>query len=196
MAQYVQVLADFPDSPPPRIQALRWALQAYVSAATRGNYGQFVRSQHVDGSVTSFASGDPKCNKLVADAYAHGAGAGTSVAPTWGQEAVSGRGWPVKESEGNFWPPQSTHLADRGLNLRSLTNARPLRDPGDDKAKPELGDIIAFPPVERVGHTGLYLGRNVIVAAKEEGIELETIESEQAAHGGVVVIRKFNGSGQ
>jgi hypothetical protein len=95
----------------------------------------------------------------------------------------------------SLWPPQANDLANPSRNIRSLTNARNLRS-GDDKANPELGDIIAFPSTDGSGHTGLYLGKNLIVSAKETGIEVHPLECEQSQHGDVALIRKFTGSGK
>ena len=194
MQQYVAVVRSFEPPGPARMMALRWALSAYVGEESK-SYGRSQRSSHLAGSVTSFGIGNLKCNKLVADAYAVGAGAGLSIGADWFSEG-EGSGWPAQRQAGSVWPPQANHLADVTKNLRSLTNARPLRQPGEDKANPELGDIIAFPAEAASGHVGLYLGRNLIVSAKETGIEIGTVAAEQGAHGGSARIRKFNGSGR
>ncbi len=195
MAQFGQVTAEFSAAPPPRLFALRWALLQYLSPAASAGYSRWQRGQHVPGSVTSFGQGDYKCNKLVADAYAIGADAGLSIGTDWFGEG-RGTGWPALQQGADVWPPQANHLADPAKNLRSLTNARALRQPGEEKAKPELGDIIAFPGNAESGHVGLYLGRNLIVSAKETGIEIGPLEVEQLEHGNIVRIRKFNGSGR
>lgn len=194
MQQYVEVFASTAPPTPSRLLALRWTLNFYLSADAQ-NYGRWRRSEHARGSVTSFGNGDHKCNKLVADAYAVGAGAGLSVGTDWFSEGA-GTGWPAMQQGDDLWPPQSNQLANPAKNIRSLTDARDLRQPGEAKANPELGDVIAFPAAVGSGHVGLYLGRNLIVSAKETGIEIGPVEVESAAHGGIARIRKFTGSGR
>jgi hypothetical protein len=194
MSQYAKVAEELAKAPPARLLALNWALRQYVSTERQAAYTKARRSQHVDNSVTSFGTGDLKCNKLVADAYAAGANCGLSTGSGWYDEG-KGTGWPAMLKDGSLWPPQANELADSARNIRSLTNARNLRS-GEDKAEPELGDIIAFPAENGSGHTGLYLGKNLIVSAKETGIEVHPLEYEQGQHGGVVRIRKFTGSGK
>lgn len=194
LKQFKAVWADN-SVPPPRLKALAWALQLYAKESTRKSYGLEVRSPHVEGSVTSFAAGDYKCNKLVADAYASGAGCGLSIAAKW-DVAGRGTGWPALEEGENQWPPQANHLADPTKNLRSLTAARELGAADDPKAQPELGDIIAFPSSDGLGHASLYLGKGLIISAKSEGIEIHPLAFEQRSHGGLARIRKFNGSGK
>ncbi|HEX2750115.1 MAG TPA: hypothetical protein VHM91_19060, partial [Verrucomicrobiales bacterium] len=94
MNQYASVAAEFAKAPPSRLLALNWALRQYVTPAQRAAYAKPVRSQHVDGSVTSFAVGNLKCNKLVADAYAAGAVCGLSTGSGWYDEG-KGTGWPA-----------------------------------------------------------------------------------------------------
>jgi len=194
MAQFGEVVASFGGNVPPRILALRWALSQYLLPEASATYSRAQRGQHLPESVTSFAKGDHKCNKLVADAYAVGAGVGLAVGADWFSPGT-GTGWPAVQIGTDLWPPKANDLAEPDKNLRSLTDARPLRQPGEDKAAPELGDLIAFPAAQASGHVGLYLGRNLIVSAKETGIEIGPVEAEQAAHGNVVLIRKFNRSG-
>ena len=74
--------------------------------------------------------------------------------------------------------------------------ARPLRLAGEPKAAPELGDLIAFPARTGAGHVGLYLGKDLIVSAKETGVEIHPLAYERAMHDNIVVIRKFTGTGQ
>ena len=195
MEQYAVVQAEFAGRTPPRLMALRWALQRYLDEAGRATYGKAPRCPHTEGSVTSFGTDSLKCNKLVADAYATGAGKGLSTGPDWSGPGDK-TGWPAELLKGDLWPPQANRLADQKLNIRSLTNARPLRQPDEPKAAPDLGDLIAFPSSNGSGHVGLYLGKNLIVSAKETGIEIHPLEYEQALHGGVVVIRKFTGTGR
>jgi hypothetical protein len=195
MAQYGQVMAEHAAESKPRLFALRWALSQYVVEAARAGYARDVRNQHLEGSVTSFGAGNYKCNKLVADAYAVGAGVGLSVATDWTSPG-EGRGWPAMRDGKALWPPKANELARAGWNTRSLTDARILRQPGEDKAKPELGDLICFPSPTSFGHVGLYVGKDLIISAKETGLEIGPIEAETAAHGGIVRIRKFNGSGR
>ncbi len=195
MEQYVQVMAEHAAAPKPRLLALRWALARYVDEAARAGYAKDVRHQHLDGSVTSFAAGNYKCNKLVADAYAVGAGVGLSVAKDWTSPG-EGNGWPAMRDGTSLWPPKANELARAGWNTRSLTDARPLRQADEPKAAPELGDLICFPSEGQFGHVGLYLGKNLVLSAKETGLEIGPIEAETKAHGGIVRIRKFNGSGR
>lgn len=195
MEQYVSVQAEFAGGSPARLKALRWALQVYADEARRPLYAKAVRGAHVDGSVTSFGAGDLKCNKLVADAYAAGAGCGLAKGTDW-HTASDGTGWPAAKFDNSFWPPQANDLANPSKNLRSLTNARPLRQTGESRAAPELGDIIAFPASSGSGHVGLYLGKDLIVSAKETGVEIHPLAHEQALHGGIVLIRKFTGTGR
>lgn len=195
LEQYVSVQAEFAGRTPARLLAIRWALQVYADESRRPLYGKPPRCAHVDGSVTSFGTDSLKCNKLVADAYAAGAGRGLSVGSTW-NGAGSGTGWPAMKIGSDLWPPQANELAHQSKNIRSLTNARPLRLPGEPKAAPELGDLIAFPAESGSGHVGLYLGRDLIVSAKETGVEIHPLAYERATHNNIVVIRKFNGSGQ
>ncbi|HWB03827.1 MAG TPA: hypothetical protein VG796_12445 [Verrucomicrobiales bacterium] len=194
MKQYAAVVTELAKAPPSRLLALNWALRQYVIPARQAVYAKAARSQHVDGSVTSFGKDNLKCNKLVADAYAAGAGCGLSTGTGW-YDTGTGTGWPAMRDGDSIWPPQANDLANPAKNIRSLTNARNLRS-GDAKAEPELGDIIAFPLEGGAGHTGLYLGKNLIVSAKETGIEVHPLEYEQSQHGNVVRIRKFTGSGK
>ncbi|HEX2751438.1 MAG TPA: NlpC/P60 family protein, partial [Verrucomicrobiales bacterium] len=108
---------------------------------------------------------------------------------------IAGTGWPAMRDGDSLWPPQANDLAHPSRNIRSLTNARNLRS-GDDKANPELGDVISFPSTDGSGHTGLYLGKNLIVSAKETGIEVHPLEYEHSQHGDTTRIRKFTGSGK
>lgn len=144
MRQYAEVFAEFAPDPPPRLRALAWALSQYADPAARSAYAKARRHPHVDGSVTSFGKDTFKCNKLVADAYAFGAETGLSSGPDWFSEG-EGTGWPAEREGNDLWPPRANTLADPLKNLRSLTDARPLNQPGEDKAKPGLGDLIAFP---------------------------------------------------
>jgi hypothetical protein len=193
MEQYSAVQAEFSGRTPPRLMALRWALQQYCHEAGRASYGKAPRCPHTEGSVTSFGPDSLKCNKLVADAYATGAEKGLSTGTDWSGPGNS-TGWPAELLNGDLWPPQANRLADQKLNIRSLTNARPLRQPDEPKASPELGDLIAFPSSDGSGHVGLYLGKNLLLSAKETGIEIHPLEYERVLHGGVVVIRKFTGT--
>lgn len=195
MQQYLEVMAEFAAAPKPRLLALRWALSQYVTGPVRAGYAKDVRNQHLDGSVTSFGAGNYKCNKLVADAYAVGADVGLSTGKDWISPG-EGKGWPAMRDGNSSWPPKANELARANWNIRSLTDARLLRQPGEPKAQPELGDLIAFPSEGEFGHVGLYVGKNLILSAKETGIEIGPIEPETAAHGGIVRIRKFNGSGR
>lgn len=195
MEQYVQVMTQFATDPKPRLLALRWALTRYVDEDSRAAYAKDKRHQHLDGSVTSFATGNYKCNKLVADAYAVGAGVGLSVARDWTSPG-EGRGWPAMRDGNSLWPPKANELARAGWNTRSLTDARPLRLPDEPKAQPELGDLICFPSDGDFGHVALYVGKDLILSAKETGLEIGPIAPETKAHGGIVRIRKFNGSGR
>lgn len=195
MTQYVEVQNEFLGRTPPRLVALRWALIQYLNETERAAYAKAVRNQHKEGSVTSFGVNNLKCNKLVADAYAHGAGMGLSVGTTWDGPG-QGTGWPAQLIDGSKWPPTANRLANPAMNLRSLTNARTLRQPGEPKASPDLGDLIVFPTEGDHGHVGLYLGKNLIISAKNTGIEVGTLEKEKAEHQGIARIRKFNGSGR
>jgi hypothetical protein len=195
MEQYVQVMAEFAADPKPRLLALRWALTRYIDEDSRAAYAKDKRHQHLDGSVTSFAAGNYKCNKLVADAYAVGAGVGLSIANDWTSPG-EGRGWPAMRDGRSLWPPKANELARAGWNTRSLTDARPLRQPGEPKAQPELGDLICFPSDGDFGHVCLYVGKDLILSAKETGLEIGPIAPERTAHGNIVRIRKFNGSGK
>lgn len=195
MQQYLQVVADPAIAPRPRVLALRWALALYISEPTRASYGKEVRNHHVEGSVTSFPAGNYKCNKLVADAYAVGAGVGLSLGNDWTSQG-EGNGWPALRDGNSKWPPKANELARADWNVRSLTNARPLRMPDEPKASPELGDLICWPSKGEFGHVGLYVGKNLVISAKETGLEIGPIDAETAAHDGIVRIRKFNGSGR
>ncbi len=193
MGQYATVAAELGTLP--RVMALNWALRQYLTAGRRGLYAKAVHGPHLEGSVTSFGAGDLKCNKLVADAYAAGAGCGLSTGDSWYDEGT-GTGWPAKRDGASLWPPVANDLANPTKNLRSLTNARELRAAGEEKAQPELGDLICFPAEMGSGHVGLYLGKNLIVSAKETGIEIHPLEYEQAQHGNIARIRKFTGTGK
>lgn len=195
MEQYVRVFEEFGGATLPRLRALEWALSQFLDPIRREAYARDVRNSHLEGSVTSFGAGDLKCNKLVADAYAHGAREGLSVGSTWGGPG-EGAGWPARQIDSSLWPPLANHLAKAGMNLRSLTDSRPLRQAGEEKAAPDLGDVISFPMEGDSGHTGLYLGKNLIVSAKATGIEIGPVEAESRAHGGAAMIRKFNGTGR
>lgn len=195
MQQYLEVLDENRGATLSRLRAVRWALGVYTSATLRPSYGQSVAHEQLEGSVSAFDRGDPKCNKFVADAYAFGAGRGLSEGATYSGEGV-GTGWPARRLGINIWPPLSNQLADPGLNLRSLSLAQEMRTSGDENSRPELGDAIAFPNLRSVGHVGLFLGHHLLISAKEGGVEIETLESEAAAHDGKIFIRKFNGSGR
>lgn len=190
MAQYVRIQAENSATPPARLVALRWALKQYLDSKIRPSYRKDRRNQHVPGSVTSFGENTYKCNKLVADAYAHGARRGLSVGSQW-NGGGSGAGWPAKLMDTYKWPPTANFLADLGESPRNLSPAIALRTPGKPQSYPDLGDLILFPAEVGHGHVGLYIGKNLIISAKASGIEVGTLEKEQLEHQGIVRIRKF-----
>lgn len=216
LQQLRDIVASFaPETLPPRLKALLWVLQLYTNEDYRVTYAYAAKSPgriisraellapSLDASklqVSTYNAYDWKCNKLVADAYAVGAGVGLSVGQTLGGMALKGNGYPAAyEWSGNtcyLWAPQANVLAKLNHNLRSLTLAKNLRTPRDPQAQPELGDILAFPTEYGLGHSALYLGRRLIVSAKTDGIELETEEYETVMHEDKARIRKFTASGR
>lgn len=194
MTQFEQVLDEHSSNLPPRLLALKWALDTYLEGDGQEEYAPYTKSEQKTGSVSLFPAESYKCNKFVADAYASGSKVGLSIGNDW-EGAGTGKGYPAKRDGAYIWPPMANRLAALNENLRSLTNARNLRQPQEPKSAPELGDILAFPSDGIHGHSALYLGRDLIISAKGVGLEIGTVEYETKVHGDLARIRKFNGSG-
>lgn len=195
MSQYLEVQTEFAGKTPARLKALRWALERYVDESTRAGYARDSFHGAQSNSVSAFDSGILKTAKFVADTYATGASQGLSTGATFGQSGY-GTGWPALAINGATRPPGPNLLGDTGANVRSLSNARPLRMADEPKASPELGDLIIFPDADGNGHAGLYLGKDLIISAQSGGVEITDLNREQAAYDGICRIRKFNGSGR
>lgn len=199
----------------PRLKALTWVFRMYINEDYRVTYafdikslGTILNKGELEADtfdptkvrVSTYNAYDWKCNKLVADAYAVGAGVGLSIAKNLGGTKIKGNGYPAAhECHGNtcyLWAPQANELAKSDRNLRSFTNARVPRARSDAAAQPEVGDIMAFPTDGGLGHSSLYLGKKLIISAKTDGIEIETEEFETEMHDGKARLRKFTGSGK
>lgn len=217
LQQYRDIVLSYADHTllPPRLKALTWALSLYTNEDYRVTYAYATKSNgsiltksalesaSLDATklrVSTYNAYDWKCNKLVADAYAVGAGVGLSIGKTLGGEKLKGNGYPAAyECVGSncyLWAPQANILAKLNHNVRSLTFAKIPRSRNDPQAQPELGDIMCFPSDGGLGHSSLYLGRKLIISAKTDGIELETEEYETEMHDGRARMRKFTGSGR
>lgn len=214
MGQYRELMQHHQADMLPRLKAVTWVLRMYVNEDYRVTYARATKSlgSILDKSVLEADTFDPthiristynasdwKCNKLVADAYAVGAGVGLSIGKSLGGVKTKGDGYPaILDCNGNtcyLWAPQANELANPDRNLRSLTYARTLRGRTDVNAQPEVGDIICFPSRSGLGHSSLYLGKKLIISAKTYGIDIETEEYETEGHEGKARIRKFTGSG-
>lgn len=215
MDQYREVMQEYENALPARLKALTSVLHMYTNEDYRATYsydtksvGSILTSDEFEADdldaatlrVSTYNEYDWKCNKLVADAYAVGASVGLSIGTTLGGDKITGNGYPAAvDCQGAhcyLWAPQANILARQNHNLRSLTHAKPIRQQGDLKAQPELGDIVCFPTDGGLGHSSLYLGKKLIISAKGSGIEIETEEYETEEHNGLARIRKFTGSGR
>ncbi len=169
---------------PARLRTLMWGVEQYVEADSREEYRYVSRAPHKQNSVTSFPSKSWKCNKFVADCYAHGAGLGLALV-----NAASGGFHAIKDGNGNKWPPQANVLASPNSKLRNLSAARVIGTPS-----PALGEVVAFPaPSDENGHAGLHLGNGLMISAKGTGIEVGTVDYETSTHDGKGRHRFYNG---
>ncbi|QTR49430.1 hypothetical protein [Candidatus Thiothrix anitrata] len=213
--QYRELMISHTADLLPRLKALTWALRMYINEDYRVTYAYHLKSMgtiltktELESStldptkvrVSTYNAYDWKCNKLVADAYAVGGAVGLSIGKNLDGVKTKGNGYPAAYDCNNntcyLWAPQANILAKQNYNLRSLTNAKPLRKTGDLMAQPEVGDIICFPSEGGLGHSSLYLGKKLIISAKESGIDIEAEEYETEGHDGKARIRKFTGSGR
>lgn len=142
-------------SDPDRLMATLWSLHvwatdpsSYSKAKAIPNYGENVR----DFPATTY-----KCNRFVGDAYAMGAKAGY---------ATHGRGgrFPTGVSQIPFdlrpgYPVSANELASADSPRGSLTNL-PLTQ------TPQTGDIISFDLSGAIDHTGINLGNNIYISAR------------------------------
>ena len=214
MEQFRDVVNDNKPVLATRIKALTWALEEYINETSRLSYSLYERSEgglllkkdlnstNLDTTklrISPYNKGSFKCNKLVADAYAVGGEVGLSIGKNWGGRKIKGKGYPAKydyDSGVYMWGPKANGLSKLNHNLRSFTYARAIREHGEIKAQPELGDIICFPYPEGLGHSSLYLGKGLIISAKFSGIEVETELYEKEKHDDIARVRKFTGSGR
>jgi len=199
----------------PRLKALTWVFRMYINEDYRVTYAFDIKSlgtilakgdleantfDPTKVRVSTYNEYNWKCNKLVADAYAVGAGVGLSIGKSLGGTKTKGDGYPAAYEYADnvcyLWAPQANELTKSDRNLRSLTNARIPRVRADANALPEVGDIMCFPAEGGLGHSSLYLGKKLIISAKTDGIDIETEEFETEMHDGKARLRKFTGSGK
>ncbi|CAB1083586.1 hypothetical protein D1AOALGA4SA_11139 [Olavius algarvensis Delta 1 endosymbiont] len=170
---------------PARLRALKWAIEQYVDVDSRDEYRYASKSPQKEKSVTFFPKNSWKCNKLVVDGYAHGAGLGLALVNT----ARAGF-HAIEESNGNKWPPTANVLASTASGLRNLSRARDIATP-----PPALGEVVAFPsPPGENGHAGLHLGNGLMISAKGTGIEVGTVDFEKGVHSGIGRHRFYKGN--
>ena len=179
-------------SDPAPLKALLYALKQYADDPEQYAFAR--KCPQRKGSISGYPENTWKCNKLVADCYAAGAGVGLST-------KTGEPGYPANKDESGTWGPQANDLARKGGNLRSLTDARDIKSKGsngqiDPKSVPQSGDIVAYPNPGGYGHSSIYIGDGIVVAAKTGGVRLETVKYEQEAHGGSARVRKYTGTGR
>jgi uncharacterized protein YycO len=196
-------MPDGPDKEKTRVRlaATIWALSQFVGKPEA--YKENETSPHLWESVSETSGKDRafKCNKLVADAFAHGAGIGLSLKP--GEV-----GFPIVRpphgKETAVWAPLADDFATVGQNLRNFTMARPMDMTRTKGVAPDIGDLIAVPNTEpntggvvHSGHVGIYIGNGLMVAAKKvPGVTIESVDWENKNHKHKAIVRSYTGSGK
>lgn len=187
MAQVARVPVGTSD--PEALLATLWTLHAW-----RTTPQTYAKSRAISSPlpVRDPDSGDYKCNRFTADAYAVGAGRGY---------AEEGRGRRYPTGETSWWdprsgyPPSANELGSGRAATGNLTNL-PLT------TTPQPGDVIAFPLPGGIGHSGINLGHNVYISARDskdhpgrrtqvdDGIQITAIPGSRTA-----VYRRFRPAG-
>jgi len=181
---------------PVRISALLWALRQYIHSPEAYSYDE--RCPSLGGSVSAFPKNTWKCNKFVADSYAHGAGVGLSFRRR--KPGYPARRTSPKEGSSR-WPPLANELADPDTSLWNLTPARDVfivtREHGRIvKIKwrtpiPRPGDIVPYRAEVGSGHSSLYLGAGLQISAKGWGVEIGGVAYEASTHAWKARVRQY-----
>ena len=140
------------------------------------SYG-FSGSLSGDQTIRDVGAGNNKCNLLVANAYAIGAGIGSG-----GDSGVPVQSTTAGSLLGLANPPAANDWADpsRALGMFSLTSS------------PGVGDIAAFPHPGGQGHSGLVLGNGLMIYAGPTDVKINTIDDTQRAlRAKAVVFREY-----
>jgi hypothetical protein len=130
------------------IKPLQSFPSSYSQAKAIPNYGENVRA---------FPATAYKCNRFVGDAYAIGAKAGYAPHGRGGRFPTGVSQIPFDPRPG--YPVSANELASANPARRSLTNL-PLSQ------TPQTGDIISFDLPGQIDHTGINLGNNVYISAR------------------------------
>jgi hypothetical protein len=165
-------------SDPDHLMAALWSLHIWATAPS--SYAKAVAIPNHGMNVRSFGADTYKCNRFVGDAYAKGAKAGY---------AVHGRGGSFPTGKPGFLDPRpgypvgANELASPDAPTGSLTHLPLTRNP-------QIGDIISFPSTG-IAHTGINLGRNVYISARnslarpvwgmqpEDGVQITKIPQQE-----------------
>ena len=148
-----------PSDLPPKEKAGLWALSQL-------DVKEWTKSATSPGRGTKEIGEGYKCNKFIADAFGFGAGLGYGTPKGYPTNEHT-RLWGIYKA---IYPPVANDLADPTKNINNF----PVIAYKDHTAKPpqnipanklEFGDVIAFYTPGGIGHTGIYLGDGLYIAA-------------------------------
>ncbi len=152
---------------PERLMTTLWSLHIWATDPTR--YAKAKALPNFGENIRPLDSGTYKCNRFVGDAYAIGAGIG-----------YGGRGYPTRGNPFKIpYPVSANELAsdDPDVNRFPVTK------------KPLIGDVISFELGGLNDHTGINLGNEVYISARnskerpvwdmqpQDGVQITPIKS-------------------
>lgn len=146
-------------SDPPALRAALWTLKQWSGQGSNsvGAYAEAQAAPHHE-DVADVGADKYKCNRFVSDAYAVGAGYGYGTNGKNNTYPVGERGFFSKLltfGEPGY-PPSANQLGDQNKQIPHL----PVTN------KPVVGDVVAFPYNEGIGHAGIVLGNNLYISTR------------------------------
>lgn len=143
---------------PAALKAALWALHQW--AGQSGGVGAYGYGQALPAGeqhVQDLNANSYKCNRFVGDAYAIGAGKGYDVDGKGGGFPAGKRSF-LEQLIGKTYgyPPSANELADPTKQIPNLPVTQ----------TPVAGDVVAFGSPGGIGHSGLNLGHNLFVSAR------------------------------
>lgn len=144
---------------PAALKAALWALHQWAGqSASSGAYAHSQALPSGDQHVQGLDANSYKCNRFVGDAYAIGAGTGYDVNGKGGSFPAGERDWMEKLLGKTYgYPPSANELADPSKQIPNLAVTQ----------TPVAGDIVAFGSPGGIGHSGLNLGHNLFISARD-----------------------------
>lgn len=165
-----------PDQSPPALKAALWSLHQWAGQKTDG-VGNYAYSQPLPENgleVQSLDADSYKCNRFVGDAYAIGANKGYAV-------NGKGGGYPTGErsllarlfGKSYGYPRAANELANPSLQIPNMQVTQ----------NPVVGDIMAFASSGGPGHSGINLGHNLFISARNSASRpVPSMQAQDGVH--------------